>query len=122
WTRNQLIDDLCVCFGGMEAERLMLGDVSTGASGNETSELFRATRIAQMMVEVFGMGSQTTGVRVFRDGKGERDILSGVQAEAIDRAINTLIVEAQARAANILKEHKEELIRLRDEVLEKKVL
>ena len=39
-TRNQMLDDLCVLFGGIEAERLLLDDISTGAGG---SDLDRAT-------------------------------------------------------------------------------
>jgi hypothetical protein len=43
-------------------------------------------------------------------------------AEQIDRQVNTVIVEAQARAAKILTDHRDELVRLRDELLEKKTL
>ena len=44
--RNELLDILCVLYGGIEAERLLLGDVSTGASGfgDPRSDLSRATR------------------------------------------------------------------------------
>jgi cell division protease FtsH len=122
-TRNQFLDDLCVLMGGIEAERLMLGDVSTGAGGSERSDLSRATQLAHAMVEIFGMGTgPSTGPRVFRNEKGEREVLSGTQAEAIDRQVNTLLAEAQGRAAGILRDHKECLIELRNEVLEKKVL
>ena len=111
-------------YGGIEAERLLLGDVTSGASGfgHPNSDLSRATEIAKLIIEVCGMGGQTTGLRVFRDAKGERDILSGMTAEAIDRQVSTLVVEAQARAAAILAEHKEMLIRLRDELQEKKTI
>ena len=36
--------------------------------------------------------------------------------------MNTIIVEAQARAAAILAKHKDDLVRLRDELLEKKTI
>jgi cell division protease FtsH len=122
-TRNQMLDDLCVLMGGIEAERLLLHDISTGAGGGQHSDLFRASQVAHAMVEVFGMGTgPSTGLRVFRDAKGDREVLSGIQAEAIDRQINTLLAEAQGRAAAILKEHQAELVRVRDEVMEKKVL
>lgn len=123
-SRNELLDRMCVLYGGIEAERLLIGDVTTGASGggHPHSDLNRATEIAKAVVEVCGMGGQGTGLRVFRDGKGERDILSGSMAEAIDRQVNTLIVEAQGRAAAILREHKEDLSRFRDLLIEKKVV
>ncbi|MFO0824843.1 MAG: hypothetical protein U0792_17285 [Gemmataceae bacterium] len=49
-------------------------------------------------------------------------MLSGSMAEAIDRQVNTLIVEAQAKAAAILTKHKADLIKLRDELIEKKTI
>lgn len=123
-TRNELLDILCVLYGGIEAERILLGDISTGASGggSPNSDLSRATFIACMLVEVCGMSNLAAPLRMFRDRDGRRDVLSGSQAEAIDRQVNTIIVEAQARAAAILAKHKDDLTRLRDELLEKKTL
>jgi cell division protease FtsH len=69
---------------------------------------------------LFGMGGATTGLRVYRDEKGEREVLSGAQAEALDKQIQTLLNDAQIRAAAILKTHQPELEKLRDEVLEHK--
>jgi cell division protease FtsH len=120
WTRQRFLDMLCVMMGGIEAERLLKGDVTTGAGGGPTSDLGRATKIAHAMVELFGMGGVTTGLRVYRDEKGEREILSGAQAEALDKQIQTLLNDAQIRAAAILKTHQPELEKLRDEVLEHK--
>jgi cell division protease FtsH len=120
WTRQRFLDMLCVSMGGIEAERLLLGDVTTGAGGGPRSDLGNATRIAHGMVELFGMGGPATGLRVYRDDKGEREILSGAQAEALDKQIQALLGEAQARAAKILKDHRATLELIRDEVLEKK--
>ena len=122
WTRQRFLDMLCVMMGGIEAERLLRGDVTTGAGGGPSSDLGRATRIAHAMVELFGMGGATTGLRVYRDAKGEREVLSGSQAEALDKQIHALLSGAQTRAAEILKTHRAELEQLRDEVLEKKSL
>jgi cell division protease FtsH len=124
FSRSELFEMMVVLYGGIEAERRLFGDVSTGAGGfgHPSSDLSRATHIAHTMVEVLGMGGQQAGLRTFRDGKGERDVLSGMQAEALDRQINTLIAEAQARAAAILEEHEDDLVRLRDELLQKKTL
>ncbi len=122
WTRQRFLDMLCVMMGGIEAERLLRGDVTTGAGGGPSSDLGRATQIAHGMVELFGMGGATTGLRVYRDAKGEREVLSGSQAEALDKQIHALLSGAQTRAAEILKTHRAELEQLRDEVLEKKSL
>jgi len=120
-TRNQIVDDLCVLYGGIEAERLLLNDVSTGAAG---SDLERATRIAQFLVEVSGMGGDDTNVRQYRDlQKGERHAgLSQEQLAVLDRQVNEVIREARLRAANILRENRVLLETLRDLLIEKKTI
>jgi len=123
-TRAEMLDILCVLYGGIEAERLLLGDVSTGASGlgHPGSDLARATDLAELIVEVCGMSNLAAPLRSFRGDDGKRAVLSGSMAEAIDRQVNTIILEAQARAAAILGKHRDELIKLRDELMEKKTI
>jgi cell division protease FtsH len=123
-SKQEMLDVLAVLYGGIEAERLLVGDVSTGASGmgSPGSDLSRASDLAEMMVEVCGMSNLAAPLRSFRDEKGDRAVLSGSMAEAIDRQVNTLIVEAQARAATILTKHKADLIKIRDELMEKKTI
>jgi cell division protease FtsH len=123
YSRAQLLDMICVLYGGIEAERLLVGEISTGAGGfgDPRSDLARASQITSQLVEVCGMADQT-GLRVFRNDKGEREILSGAMAERIDKQIGAIIAEQQKRAAEVLQQHKDFLIRVRDEVREKKVL
>jgi cell division protease FtsH len=120
-TRNQILDDLCVLYGGIEAEQLLLGDVSTGAAG---SDLLRATQVAHFLVEVYGMGGDTTGLRQFRSLEtGERLTgLSPEQLAVLDRQVNEVIEEARRRAASILRENRASLVALRDLLLEKKTI
>jgi cell division protease FtsH len=123
-SRNEILDEITVLYGAIEAERLLIGDVSTGASGwgDPRSDLSRATMFAEYMVEVLGMSNLAAPLRSFRDQKGDRQVLSGSMAEAIDRQVNTIIVECQARAAAILTKHKADLIKIRDELIEKKTI
>lgn len=122
--RSELLDIICVLYGGIEAERLLLGDISTGASGfgDPRSDLARATELATTLVEACGMSQLPAPLRTFRDQQGRRNILSGTMAEAIDRQINSLLVDAQKRAAAILSRHVDELLAIRAELLEKKTL
>ncbi|MCI0699763.1 MAG: AAA family ATPase, partial [Planctomycetia bacterium] len=123
-SRGELLDILCVLYGGIEAERLLMEDISTGASGmgSPNSDLSRGSDLAEMIVEVCGMSNLAAPLRSFRDHEGKRVVLSGSMAEAIDRQVNTTIVEAQARAASILTKHKADLIAIRDELVEKKTI
>jgi cell division protease FtsH len=120
-TRNQILDDLCVLYGGIEAERLLLDDVSTGAAG---SDLERATRLAHFLIELGGMGGVELGLRQFSaldSGQRFRG-LSEEQLAALDREVNQVIQEARQRAASILRENKALLETMRDLLLEKKTL
>ncbi|MFO0824844.1 MAG: hypothetical protein U0792_17290 [Gemmataceae bacterium] len=58
-TCNEMFDEITVLYGGIEAERLLLGDVSTGASGmgDPKSDLSRASMFAEYMVEVCRMSN-----------------------------------------------------------------
>lgn len=124
YSRNELLDIMTVLYGGIEAERLMLGDITTGASafGDPRSDLSRASELAELFVEGCGMSNIAAPLRTFRDNDGKRAVLSGMMAEAIDRQVNTLVVECQAKAASILSKHKADLEKIRDELLDKKTI
>jgi len=120
-TFKQMFADLAVTLGGIEAERLMLDDVSTGASG---SDLVHATRLAEFMVEFCGMGGGDLGLRQFRDLRtGERlSELSEDLLARIDKEVHRFIHDAQAHAAKVLRENRDVIVLLRDMLLEKKTI
>src|SRR5260370_8230889 len=60
--RSQKLADLTVLMGGREAELLLLGDLTWGAS----QDLVQATSMARDMVEVFGMGGDDIGATRYR--------------------------------------------------------
>jgi cell division protease FtsH len=124
YSRAELLDILTVLYGGIESERLLLGDISTGASafGDPKSDLARASDLAETFVEGCGMSNIAAPLRTFRNHKNERHVLSGTMAEAIDRQVNTVVVECQAKAAGILSKHKAELLAIRDELMTKKTI
>jgi cell division protease FtsH len=119
-TEHQLRDDLCVLMGGREAEQLLLGDLATGSM----ADIHRATEIAHALVEVLGMGGETTGVRQYRkpDERERRPHLSEAQRAVIDRRVTEMLEEARQRAAAILRENKMVLETLRDMLLEHKTI
>jgi cell division protease FtsH len=120
-TYNQMVTDLVVLYGGIEAERLLLEDISTGAAG---SDLVRATQLAHFIVELCGMGGDTLGLRQYRDPEkgGRLPELSEQQKQALDEQVNTLIRHSQAEASRILREHRPVLEALRDLLLDKKTI
>jgi cell division protease FtsH len=119
-TRGELLDDLCVLMGGREAELLLLDDLSIGSA----HDLARATEIARALVEEFGMGGDTVGVRSFRSGErdGKRPPLSPAQLETIDTRVRELLDEARSRAAAILQQQRGVVEELRDLLLDQKIV
>ena len=108
----ELLDAVCVLLGGREAELLLEGELSLG-SGHD---LWEATRVARELVEVYGMGSEATGVCHYaaRDGSPERyRDLSGKVREALDTEVRRILDEQRARARDTLLDRKPFLEALR---------
>jgi cell division protease FtsH len=116
-TASDLRAELCVGLGGMEAERLVLGDVSIGAY----SDLQHATALARAMVGGHGM-DEAHGPRVVLDDEKVSEQLSEARRARLDAAVDDLLQQEQQRARRLLEEHRslhETLVVL---LLEKKVL
>jgi cell division protease FtsH len=122
-TVAQMKAEIVVCYGGTEAEKLLLGDVSLGLE----SDLDRATGLAKAIVEAIGAGGEETGVGRYiiypRDGGEMRDPnLSEAKRQAFDKRIDEILKECQQRAATILRENRPLVEALRDLLIEKKVI
>jgi len=125
-TKSELLDDIAGLLGGRAAERLIFGEVTTGAN----SDLDRASEIARSMVCEFGMsdalGPVTLGRRhgnpfLGRDIMEDRNYGEEV-AIAIDREVKKIIDEGYQRAEQLLVENKEKMIEIVNVLLEKETL
>ncbi len=107
--------------GGWVAERLIFGDVSTGAS----NDIEKATNIARSMVTTYGM-SETLGPLAlgqresggYVGASGEARAYSERVAEAIDAEVRSLIEAGMRQAEEILSQHRDVLDRLASVLLE----
>ncbi len=115
-TFKQMRDDICVFFGGREAEALIFQDISVGCAG----DLNMATDIARSLVEDYGMGGEAVGVR--RVESTPNDPISESMKSHVDRAVNEILEAERQRAASILAANRALIISLRDLLIEKKVL
>lgn len=112
-SKNEMYENIVVLLGGRVAEKLILDDISTGAS----NDLERATSTARNMVTRYGF-SDNLGPVVY--GQGDHEVFLGrdytntpsysdnVAAE-IDNEIRTLIESAFIDAEKILNEHMDKL-------------
>ncbi len=119
-TRGQLLDSMCVLYGGREAEALLLDDLSIGSA----HDVERATSIARALVEEFGMGGEELGVRRFAGvGAGAHHPgLSEATRGSIERSMKEVLEAQRTRARVLVAENRELIVALRDLLLEKKVL
>ncbi len=117
------LDQIAVSLGAREAERLLLADISMGA----TADLQSATAIARELVEVQGLGGGKLGVVQFIDMQTNkpmkrRDDLAAETLAAIDVRVAEIIEEQRKRSEKIVRENKAVIETLRDMLLEQKTI
>jgi len=112
-SKSEMNEHIVSLLGGRVAEKLVLDDISTGAS----NDIERASKIARDMVSKYGM-SDVVGAIMFGAGQEEvflgRDLTqsknySEQTASVIDAETKNIIDKAYERAENILKEHIDKL-------------
>jgi len=123
---SEVLARLTVDLGGRAAERLIYSDLTAGAAG----DLKSATRLARMMVTQWGM-SERVGPVFFRASEehpflgremSESRDHSEHTAQIIDEDVARILREADDRAYRLLEEHREELERLTEALIEREVL
>lgn len=122
-SKEKLLDEMVGLLGGRVAEKLILGDISTGAK----NDIDRASSIARSMVMEYGMsdkigtisyGSDSNEVFLGRDlGRG-RNFSEEVGA-MIDKEIKSLISNAYNTAEELLKKNVNKLHAVASTLLEK---
>jgi cell division protease FtsH len=108
-----LRDRLAVMLGGRVAERVLLGSVSSGAD----NDIQQATALARAMVTRWGMSTEIGPVDLRESEEHPflgREIAqprqhSEASAESVDRAVRTLLQEAEMRAEELVVAHRPEL-------------
>jgi cell division protease FtsH len=102
WSKKQLLDEICVLFGGYAAEQPFLNDTSAGVS----NDLERATKLAHTMVRRFGMSSLgpiNLDLQQNEWGMGER-MYSEKTAQLIDEEVAKIVSDQQRRADDIIRD------------------
>ena len=126
YSRDYLNDQIAILLGGRLAEELTNGNITTGA-GND---LDRATDMARRMVCEWGMsesigpltyGKKEEQVFLGRDFAQSQDYSEGT-AICIDQEIKRIVTENYERARELLSSHKDELVRIAEELLIREVL
>jgi len=124
-TKKEMLDEIVSFMGGRVAEAIVLGDISTGAS----NDLERATKIAHDMVAKYGMTdaigpvnySDAEEVFLGRDFTSKQNY-SEELASKIDAEVRRILDECYERCEKILTEHRDDLDRIANALLELETL
>ncbi|MCR4908404.1 MAG: ATP-dependent zinc metalloprotease FtsH [Lachnospiraceae bacterium] len=125
-TKGRMLDEIVVDLGGRVAEEMFFDDITTGAS----SDIKKATKTARRMITRYGM-SERVGVVSYDDEDDEvfigRDLAhprshSEVMAGEIDEEVKKIVTECHERARELIKENREALIRVAEELLKREKL
>ena len=116
---EQLLDRMCMTFGGRAAESIIFGKISTGAQ----SDLDQVTKMAYSMVTVFGMNDKVGQVSFYGLQQDQfQKPYSDETAFMIDDEVRKLLDSQYERAKALLQERRKELEILAKTLLEKEVL
>ncbi|MBW6515643.1 MAG: ATP-dependent zinc metalloprotease FtsH [Candidatus Cloacimonetes bacterium] len=126
YSKSYLQQKLIELLGGRSAEELIFNELSTGAG----MDIERATDLAKKMVCQWGMSEKVGPMTVGKDEENpflgrniqQRDFYSEETARLVDAEIRQLIHDAHNRSLSILKDKKELLKVMAEELLEKEIL
>ena len=118
---DQLMDEMCMAFGGRVAEDIVFGKNSTGA----LSDLERITKMAYSIVTIYGMNKEIGNLSFYDSKQSEYNFqkpYSDATAEKIDKEVKKVIEECYDRTKQLLNQHREKLEIIAKELLEKEIL
>jgi cell division protease FtsH len=123
YARDELLAKIKVALGGRAAEKLVFGDVTTGAE----SDIQNLTQIARGMVGRWGM-SDAIGAVAVTDGRQDGALLPGVvpaslpTQELVDQEVRRIVDGAEQDVIRLLERERERLEALASALLERETL
>ncbi|MBX2816349.1 MAG: ATP-dependent zinc metalloprotease FtsH [Saprospiraceae bacterium] len=116
---EQLLDRMCMTFGGRAAEKIVFDKISTGAQ----SDLDQVTKMAYSMIAVYGMNEKVGNVSFYGMQQDQfSKPYSDDTATLIDEEVRGLVESQYKRAQVLLRKYRKELDILARELLDKEVL
>jgi spastic paraplegia 7 len=111
YTKENLLDKMCVALGGRAAENMIFNRITTGAQ----NDLEKVTKIAYAQIREFGMNNRIGLVSFSEDGEenamAEKPYSKNLQ-NMIDEEARNLIFSAYTMTETLLTEHKDKLVKV----------
>jgi len=118
--KNEILNDICILYGGYAVEKLIFDDTSAGVS----NDLKRATYLATKMVCDWGM-SDLGAIYFDKDNEGGfslKDNFSQQSSADIDKAIKKILKDCYDITEKLLKNNIDKVHLLSKELIEKETL
>ncbi len=116
---EQMLDQMCMTFGGRAAEQVVFGKISTGAQ----NDLDQVTKMAYDMITIYGMNPEVGQVSFHAMSQGVyQRPYSDETATLIDQQVRALLNKEYLRAQQLLRDKRPEMEILAKTLLEKEVL
>ncbi|KAK4478556.1 hypothetical protein RD792_014040 [Penstemon davidsonii] len=119
-TKEQIFDMTCMTLGGRAAEQVLIGKISTGAQ----NDLEKVTKMTYAQVAVYGF-SDKVGLLSFPPNDNGFEMskpYSSKTADIIDHEVREWVGKAYTRTIQLIEEHKENVAKIAEMLLEKEVL
>ena len=121
-TKEQMYHEMIATLGGRAAEKVIFGQISTGA----LSDLEKVTKQAFAMVTYYGLDDEIGNISYY-DSTGQQDYnltkpYSEKTAETIDQQVSRIVEKAYQEAISILTEHRDGLTQLANKLIDKEVI
>lgn len=117
-SRKEFLGRLTVLMAGRAAEKIVIGDISTGAS----QDIKVATEIAKNMISIYGMDEEVGPISVAGADAGDMNLLGDDTLNSIGNKIVDMVKQAEKEATDIIESHRELLDKLVLLLLEKETV
>ena len=121
-TKEQMYHEMIATLGGRAAEKVVFGQISTGA----LSDLEKVTKQAFAMVTYYGLDDEIGNISYY-DSTGQQDYsftkpYSEKTAETIDKEVSKIVEKAYQEAIQILTDHRDGLSQLANKLIDEEVI
>ena len=118
-SKTEMLEKMIALLGGRAAEKIILNDISTGAS----NDLEVATNVAKDMIIVYGMSDKLgpISINVERDPY-QMQLYGNNMENEIGQEVRSMVDNAYIKAQNILLEHMDKLHELANLLIQKEVI